>query len=346
MEDGHEMNGESAAGNSSLVNWQSKFIERYLETHPKRATLVADIGTGKTFTALTLARMLTQNGFIDKVISMSAYDVQRRQWSDLGNLAGIQPTSLLFKDFPGLFGTHVGEWSPEVKSMLIVDDYRFDENSYMELVNQFLAVNPGNRILIVGNRKDTGGKSSALYDFTNGAGSTETYADTTALHRQFFYDLAPFLAPGVPQEISRYSPSVGILRGLQDDLGWVDGLSWREFEKLIAKLLKADGYTVDLMSGTKDGGVDVLATKDMGASGLIRTLWQAKKKSHNKVGIDVVRELSDTCNEFKVSKGFIVTSTYLTRGALARIERDQFILGKVDRNDLNKWIKKTLYGIS
>jgi len=41
----------------------------------------------------------------------------------------------------------------------------------------------------------------------------------------------------------------------------LDNLSWREFEKLIAELLEADGYSIKLMAGTKDGGVDVVAEK-------------------------------------------------------------------------------------
>jgi hypothetical protein len=95
---------------------------------------------------------------------------------------------------------------------------------------------------------------------------------------------------------------------------------------------------------TKDGGVDVVAVKDMGNAGLFKTLWQAKKKEvKNKVGLSVVRELADTTREFKASKGIIVTSTYLTRDALARIQRDKYILSKVDRDDLNQWIERVLF---
>ena len=70
---------------------------------------------------------------------------------------------------------------------------------------------------------------------------------------------------------------------------------------------------------------------------------QAKKKKYgNKVGIETIRELADTRNEQKASKGIIVTTTFLTNGALERVNRDQYILGKVDRNDLMKWIDDVL----
>jgi HJR/Mrr/RecB family endonuclease len=99
------------------------------------------------------------------------------------------------------------------------------------------------------------------------------------------------------------------------------------------------------MQGSRDGGVDVVATKDLGAAGSFKTLWQAKKKTKgNKVGISIVRELADTRQEVGASKGIIVTSTYLTKGALKRVERNKYILGKVDRDDLDFWIKRTLFG--
>jgi HJR/Mrr/RecB family endonuclease len=146
-------------------------------------------------------------------------------------------------------------------------------------------------------------------------------------------------------EVARLSPSQSVLQSLLLRPGALDELHWRQFEKLIAELLEADGYTVELMQGTKDGGVDVIAVRDHGPLGLFKTLWQAKKKNPgNKVGLSVVRELADTRNEFGASKAFIVTSTYLTRDAIQRIQRDCYQLGKLDRDDLNKWISQVLYG--
>jgi restriction system protein len=151
--------------------------------------------------------------------------------------------------------------------------------------------------------------------------------------------------PDTEIRLARFAPSLSLLRKLQKHPLDLDDLSWREFERLIATLLEKDGYVVELMRGSKDGGVDVMATKDLGAVGSFKSIWQAKKKGiGSKVGISVVRELADTRNEFGASKGMIVTSTYLTRGALDRIERDKYILGKVDRDDLESWIQRTLFG--
>ena len=71
------------------------------------------------------------------------------------------------------------------------------------------------------------------------------------------------------------------------------------------------------------------------------SVWQAKKlQPANKVGIEVIRELADTRNEHKASKGIIVTTTFLTKPALERVRRDQYILDKIDRDDLFEWMRR------
>ena len=178
-----------------------------------------------------------------------------------------------------------------------------------------------------------------------------TFPKELTFDSEFRFNYEHILEPSIiklPEtliRVARFAPSFSLLRKLEVNPSSIDGLTWREFEKLIATLLEKDGYYVELMKGTKDGGVDVVAVKDLGASGYFKTLWQAKKNSrNNKVGISIVRELADTRQEFGASKGIIVTSSYLTKGALQRVDRDKYILGKVDRDDLEKWINNTLFG--
>jgi hypothetical protein len=137
-----------------------------------------------------------------------------------------------------------------------------------------------------------------------------------------------------------YSPSIDLI--LKIHSGEVDlyDVQWRDFERLVAELLNHAGWKIELQQGTKDGGVDILARKTGLPCGDVLTLWQAKRISRGrKVGISTIRELADTRNEFKASKGVIVTSSFLTRGALDRIQRDAYILGKVDRDNLTQLIR-------
>jgi restriction system protein len=159
------------------------------------------------------------------------------------------------------------------------------------------------------------------------------------------YDTKQLEVPENRTEITRFSPVFPIIqRILNRDIALYE-ITPRDFEILVADLLVQDGYKVDVGRGTKDGGVDIIAVKDLGISGMFKAVWQAKRnKLTNKVGISVIRELADVRNEHQASKAIIVTTSFLTRGALARVRRDQYVLGKVDRDDLLEWMERLLNG--
>lgn len=170
------------------------------------------------------------------------------------------------------------------------------------------------------------------------------FPEGISYYSETVYDSVELEIPETRLEIARLSPSFKILEKLLEAGINLDTLNWREFEELIAELLTKDGYQVELGPGRNDGGVDLIATKDLENSGLFKAIWQAKmKQPNNKVGIEIIRELADTRNEYKASKAIIATTTYLTRGALERVTRDGYLLGKVDRDDLMRWINKVLH---
>jgi restriction system protein len=157
------------------------------------------------------------------------------------------------------------------------------------------------------------------------------------------YSADQLLVPETRIELARLSPSFGVLDRILTGGIRLDGLHWREFEELIADLLAKDGWDVELGPGRNDSGVDLLAKKDLGESGPVAAVWQAKKLNNgNKVDVSTVRELADTRHEHGVSKAVIATTTYLTRGALQRVEKDKYLLAKVDRDDLLAWMERVL----
>jgi HJR/Mrr/RecB family endonuclease len=155
------------------------------------------------------------------------------------------------------------------------------------------------------------------------------------------YDRADLSISETRLRIAHLSPSFKLLERLLESAAHLDALTWREFEELVADLLERDGYMVTLGRGTKDGGKDIAATKRLEEAGQFMSVWQVKKlMPGNKVELSVIRELADTRMQHKASKGVIVTTTYLTRGALERVQQDQYLLGKVDRDDLLQWIRR------
>ena len=91
-------------------------------------------------------------------------------------------------------------------------------------------------------------------------------------------------------------------------------LNWRTFEKLIREILESSGYKVELMQGSKDGGIDLIAFKNSELSGTDKFIIQAKHWN-SKVGIEPVRSLAFLHNHHKATKSILLTTSSFTRGA-------------------------------
>ena len=119
-------------------------------------------------------------------------------------------------------------------------------------------------------------------------------------------------------------------------------MSWRDFERLIGDLLENAGWKVEITRSTKDGGIDVIALKNDDTLGIIKTIWQAKKYNQNNlVQVKDVRELSAIIDDCKATKGIVVTTNKLTKGAIEWIKKDNYRIDYKDKNQLEDWIIKS-----
>lgn len=313
-----------------LAPHQEEFLNGFLARNDARTLLVAATGSGKTVTANIAAARMLARGSVDRVLLVVGHRVLLDQWQALlhGNDIGHQATESAFT------GTTYAELTRDSDRIWGDVPFRtrwlflFEEADWAgdrveaiaaEALNRF----PGSRALFVA-----------------------TKAPPIAVDTQFtfqFFGRDALAEPDTRSRLEQVAPSVGLLQRVQQKLIQLDELTWREFEHLIANMLEVDGYNIELMQGSKDGGVDVVAIKDLGEAGLFKSVWQAKKYClGRKIGLSFVRELADTRQEHGASKGIIVTTSFLTSGALERVERDRYLLGKVDRADLDQWIERTL----
>ncbi|MBL4276954.1 restriction endonuclease [Vibrio fluvialis] len=320
-----------------LRKWQQKFVDAYVESDAQKSLLIAATGTGKTITALTAAKKKLENGDVSNLVVISDRKVIQDQWKHVARDIDIkldmdvtslgQGTSLTYQ----FINNHQDEFLELIhqRDTLIIYDEVYRYNKKSELLTDLVsAKNTNSKFLYLSSLpiKD------ADFDWQHEMG------------REFIFQPNIIELPESKIEIVSHAPSISLLQKLQRNKTTLDDLSWRQFEKLISELLESDGYEVELMKGTKDGGVDIVAVKNMREAGFYKTLWQAKKnRIDNKVGISTIRELADVRNEFGASKGILVTSSFLTRGALERVYRDRYILGKVDRDDINTWINRKLF---
>jgi len=115
-------------------------------------------------------------------------------------------------------------------------------------------------------------------------------------------------------------------------------LNWRVFEKLIADILESFNYEVELMQGTKDNGIDVIAVKKIDTFGIHRYLIQAKRWN-NKVGIEPVERLLFKQNDLRATKSCLVTTSQFTKGAWALANKYKYSLDLKDFDRFQLWLK-------
>jgi len=155
--------------------------------------------------------------------------------------------------------------------------------------------------------------------------------------RELWIPNQPLIAKSFPSAPTTLAIATRLIREGKD----LAELNWRQFEELIADLLDAEGWSVQLTSPIGDGGIDVLAARDDAVVGPILTVWQAKRYSkHRKVGISTIRELIAVRDEHQASKAFVVTTSSFTNGALMRIAQEHYKLGAVDGPDLAFWVRQ------
>lgn len=312
----------------NLAPWQHQFVEDLVERSAPKSLLVAQGGTGKTSVAQMAAARLLECRRVDRLLYVAHQRSLIEQFM-LGRRAFNQPalgqagSELECGTYSAL--RHRGSRLPKLgldgsRWFAILDDIDWAVDDAERIADYVLGQRPGSLILFTSRTAPTI-QTDATYRF-----------DTEVFSGAVINELVSQV------RIRNFSPSIPIIQQVQRRILRLDELSWREFEKLMADLLETEGYEVELMRGTKDDGVDIVAKKKVGSVGLIKSVWQAKKnRIDRKVGLSVVRELADTRRELGASKGVIVTTSYLTRGALDRIERDRYILGKMDRDDLSSW---------
>ncbi len=97
------------------------------------------------------------------------------------------------------------------------------------------------------------------------------------------------------------------------DASALDGMSWRDFERLVGEAFRQRGFSVlESGGGGADGGVDLVLKK-----GSEKFLVQCKQWKAYKVGVEVVRELYGVMASRGAAGGFVVTSGRFTSDAQA-----------------------------
>ena len=119
-------------------------------------------------------------------------------------------------------------------------------------------------------------------------------------------------------------------------------LAPRDFERLIAEILRERGFDVYLTKETRDGGRDILAYSKMpiGPSSLI--VVECKRwRIERKIEPDLVRSFLFTIrDQDRATRGMIVTTASFTSGARALQDKYKYILSLHDHAELKEWLQQ------
>lgn len=138
-------------------------------------------------------------------------------------------------------------------------------------------------------------------------------------------------------------PRLVVVRDLLDAAapGELAVLNPREFEVWVAGKLKSFGFTVALTPATRDGGVDIYASRVDPILGELRYLVECKHPDRRKVGPKVVRELLGLVSVQRATGGLVVTSGFFTVGARKEAQASKHLITLHDGDVLAEWIRQS-----
>ena len=119
------------------------------------------------------------------------------------------------------------------------------------------------------------------------------------------------------------------LRAHRSNFRTIDAMSGLEFERYVAGLLRAQGFTKIKLTDKYDFGIDIIANKEG-----VRWGIQVKRYS-GLVKVSTIRQVVSALKKYDCDKAMVVTNSYFSRVAKELAQCNECIL--IDRKTLVKW---------
>ena len=116
---------------------------------------------------------------------------------------------------------------------------------------------------------------------------------------------------------------------LRRALGRVARLDGRQFEVLLARIFQRRGWSVEITSGGKDYGADLILTKRRR-----RVAVQAKHLTSRNAGNEAVQQAIAGASYYECDRAMVVTTARFTDSAVKQAERADIDVELVDIDDL------------
>ncbi len=130
------------------------------------------------------------------------------------------------------------------------------------------------------------------------------------------------------------------LKRILDDQNEIYNLTSREFEELVAEVFSRQGYNVKLTPQTRDGGYDIIATKNENGLPFMIIIECKHYRREHKISVDLVRKLYGVQTAIKANKSILVTTSLFTADARREAEKENQLISLIDINDLLRMIEE------
>jgi restriction endonuclease Mrr len=116
----------------------------------------------------------------------------------------------------------------------------------------------------------------------------------------------------------------------------------RLFEYVVAALLAASGYqSVRVTGPSADGGIDILASRNVGLGRSLFLVQCKRYAPHRKVGRPAVQLTYGVLAEYGATKAALVTISAFTRPASDFLAKNDNQIAGLDGQDLETWLQAT-----
>jgi hypothetical protein len=115
-------------------------------------------------------------------------------------------------------------------------------------------------------------------------------------------------------------------------------LSPRKFEELVEAIFRDFGYDVVLTPKSKDGGIDIRATRKDSVGTLLYLIECKRYAAAHPVGVGIVRGVYGVAATEHASCGMIVTTSHFTAPAKEEANKVKYQMSLRDYSDLVHWL--------
>mgnify|MGYP002853922773 CR=1 FL=1 len=125
-----------------------------------------------------------------------------------------------------------------------------------------------------------------------------------------------------------------LIEQIKRDRSVIYRISDRQFEELVAEVFQRNGYTVELTPAIKDGGKDVIATRNINGVSICLYIECKHYDPSDPVGVGIVRYAAGVRSHDRVNKAIVVTTSRFTRGASKFAAEEKHLIQLMGLDDL------------